>query len=308
MRDVGVIYLCRFAEGEEPVRRFLQTYRAHGAGVEHDFHVVFKGFADRATLETFHALFDAVTINPIELDDSGLDLGAYVRAAKAVSNRRVIFLNTFSQFLGDNWLRHFDSAMNESGVGIAGASGSWQSNAASYERTLKRIFVNIGVMLGKQRTGIDIGLGGDDRFMPLGMQRRPLVRYLRGPFEYIHKVYEYGRHPNPHLRTNAFMVDRAQFLSLRLPPFKNKTQAYEFESGRHSLTRQYLARSLRPVVVGRDGKAYDIAQWDMSRTFWSGEQANLLISDNRTDDYATGTAKMRTYLEHIAWIDPWART
>lgn len=309
MRDIGVIYLCRFAEGEEPVRRFLETYRAHEAGAAHDFHVVFKGFPDRASLERFRALFDGVAINPIELDDSGFDLGAYVRAAKAVSNRRVLFLNTFSRILADNWLKHFDHAMNEPAVGVAGATGSWQSNAASYERTLKRILVNIGVMLGRPRaqSGFDAGLGGDDRFIPLGMQRRPLERYLFGPFEYLHKVYEYGRHPNPHLRTNAFMVDRAQFLSLRLPPFKNKRQAYEFESGRHSLTRQYLRRGLRTVVVGRDGKVFDTGEWDRSRTFWRDGQANLLVSDNRTDDYAAGTAKMQTYLEHIAWVDPWAR-
>ena len=32
VRDVGIIYLCRFAEGERPVHRFLESYLGHPAG------------------------------------------------------------------------------------------------------------------------------------------------------------------------------------------------------------------------------------------------------------------------------------
>ena len=44
MREVAVIYLFRFAEGESPVSRFLRSYRKHPAGIDHDFYVAFKGF------------------------------------------------------------------------------------------------------------------------------------------------------------------------------------------------------------------------------------------------------------------------
>jgi hypothetical protein len=303
MRDIGVIYLCRFAEGEEPVRRFLRTYRDHAAGVEHDLHVVFKGFTDPTKLEAFRSIFDGIPINAIELDDTGFDLGSYVKAAKAVSNRRVIFLNTFSQIQDVNWLRHFDQAMSAPGVGLAGATGSWQSNAASYERTLKRLMAKIWTLrpFAKPATG-------DSKPLPLTMQRRSRLRYIFSLVHYIYFVIEYGRHPNPHIRTNAFMVDRAQFVSLYFPSFENKNDAYRFESGRRSLTRQYIARGLHPVVVDRNGKAYAIDQWKASGTFWIDNQVNLLIADNRTCDYAAGAPELRTYLEHIAWVDPWART
>ena len=305
MRVVGVIYLCRFAEGEEPVRRFLKTYRDHAAGVEHDFHVVFKGFPDRAKLEAARALFDGIPINVIELDDSGFDLGSYVAAAKAVSNRRVIFLNTFSQIQAPNWLHYFDSAMDEPGVGIVGATGSWQSNAAGYERTAKRLLNKIWNLNGVRQV---TGRGGVEPppVLPLTMKRRSRLRYILSLFHYVYNVFEYGRHPNPHIRTNAFMVDRAQFLSLRLPSFANKKDAYKFESGRRSLTRQYLTRGLQTVVTDRNGTVYGIEEWDKSGTFWTGEQANLLIADNRTCDYAEGTQEFRAYLEQTAWADPWA--
>ncbi len=304
MSNPGVIYLYRHAEGEAPARRFLDTYRAHPAGLTHDLYAIYKGFPDRAALDAGRALFAGVAHKAIELDDSGFDIGSYVAAAHQVDNRRIIFLNTFSQILGDDWLKLFDNALNEPGVGIVGATGSWQSNAASYERTLIRIVNNLRVRLGaKTRIGTGAGI---TRLEPLAMRPRPISRYVFGPFEYVHKVYEYGRHPNPHIRTNAFMVDRAEFLSLRLPAFKSKSEAYRFESGRLSLTRQYLARGLRTVVVDRNGAVYDIPHWYQSGTFWAGGQENLLIADNRTCDYSEGTPEMRRYLEHIAWIDPWA--
>lgn len=302
MRDIGIIYLCRFAEGEEPVRSFLASYRAHEAGVDHDLHVVFKGFPDRASLDRFRALFDGLVINVIELDDSGFDLGAYVRAARAVTNRRVIFLNTFSRILADNWLRYFDNAMNEPGVGVAGATGSWQSNAASYERILKRLIQRLWGWSEKDKPN-----AGTVAQLPLSiaLQPRPAFRYLFAPFYYLYLIYQYGRHPNPHLRTNAIMVDRAQFLSLRLPDFRTKNDAYRVESGRLSLTRQYMAKGFKPVVIDRNGVSHAIEQWYASSTFWSGGQANLLIGDKRTRAYDAGTPEMRTYLEHSAWLDPW---
>lgn len=306
MRDVGLIYLYRFAEGEQPVRRFLQTYRAHPAGMEHDLHVVFKGFPDRAQLELGRALFDGIPINAIELGDDGYDIGSYVAAARLVSNRRVLFLNTFSQIQGDNWLRYYDRALNAPGVGLVGATGSWQSLAAGYERNLKALLTWFRHMPSELRQ--IASNGPDHQTVPLKMRNRSKLRYLLSPFHYLYALFEYGRHPNPHIRTNAFLVERTQFLSLALPTFRNKNNAYRFESGRQSLTRQYVARGLQPVVVDRNGEIYEIDRWKLSKTFWIDDQVNLLIADNRTCDYAEGTTELRAYLEYSAWLDPWTRT
>ena len=52
------------------------------------------------------------------------------------------------------------------------------------------------------------------------------------------------------------------------------------------MTRQLLKKGLEPLVVGRDGRAYGMGEWYESRTFRSGDQSNLLISDNHTRYYA----------------------
>ena len=91
MKDVGVIYLYRFAEGEHPVKRFIQSYREHPAGLAHDLHIVFKGFPDRSRLANAHSLFADIPINSIVLADTGYDVGSYVEAAKSVKQRTAYF-------------------------------------------------------------------------------------------------------------------------------------------------------------------------------------------------------------------------
>src|SRR5262245_44046771 len=99
MRDIGVLYLCRFHEGEAPVRRFLASYRRHASAADHDLHVLFKGFPDRRALAAARALFDGTPIAAIELDDGGFDIGSYLAGARRVDNPRVLLLNTFAEIL-----------------------------------------------------------------------------------------------------------------------------------------------------------------------------------------------------------------
>jgi len=326
MRDIAVIYLFRFAEGESPVSRFLESYRKHPAGIDHDFYVVFKGFPDQATLAAGRALFADVSFTPIELDDSGYDIGSYLNAAKIVLNSHLIFLNTFSQIRGKDWLRHFDCTLRIPNVGLVGATGSWQANTSGYEAAIANLLRYewrwpIARILSQRWVG-RLGLNqAIQRRIALRKNNSPLLVALAriihrpgpkltvkglflAPFDYVQKFYQYGRFPNPHIRTNAFMIERKKFLSLKFPAFVSKQDVYRFESGRRSLTRQILASGLKPVVVGRDGTMYEISEWRSSSTFWTNEQDNLIIADNRTVDYAQGERSFRTKLENFAWVHP----
>ncbi len=305
MPDLAVVYLCRFTEGEVPVRNFLESYRDHPAGLEHDLHVIFKGFPDHSSLASWRALFGDLPINPIVLDDAGYDIGSYVAAATAVSNRRLIFLNTFSRILVTNWLRHFDRALNLPGVGVVGATGSWQASASSDERAIKTLLYNIrhlSTYIHKRvsRSKNDASHIGWER------PKRPLGRYLFFPYYYLINLYGYGRHPNPHIRTNAFMIERERFLALHRSAFVSKRGVLKFESGRRSMTRQILAQGLRPVVVDRMGNVYGISEWRSSSTFHAGEQRNLIVGDKRTHEYTIAPREFRRFLESQAWANPWS--
>jgi hypothetical protein len=120
---------------------------------------------------------------------------------------------------------------------------------------------------------------------------RPLLRLRYPPF------------PNPHVRTNGFMLERDLMLNLRWPATTRKWIALALENGARSVTRQVTARGLLALVVGRDGSCYEPERWHQSRTYRGGSQENLLIADNRTREYAEADPARRSVLARFAWGD-----
>jgi hypothetical protein len=109
--------------------------------------------------------------------------------------------------------------------------------------------------------------------------------------------------PNPHLRSNGFLIDRRLLLSLNWSRTTSKRAAWALESGVHGVTAQIRERGLGALVIGRDGHAYRPEAWPDSATFRSGEQENLLIADNRTRQYAMADPAQRGALRRMAWGD-----
>jgi hypothetical protein len=245
-----LVYLSWTPYGLEPARRFLASYRAHPAGAPHRLLVAFAGppGEDRGP---WHRLFDEVEHERLELG-TGMDLDHYRTAAERVAAARYCFVNTVSAILADDWLGKLTTALDRPGVGIVGATGSYET--------------------------------------PNVVRPGPLRRLRPG-----HEPF-----PNPHLRTNAFALERTLLVELDWPTGLGKLEAVRLEGGSHSLTRQARERGLEVLVVGRDG-AYPPPRWRQSRTFRSGEQENLLVADNRTRHYAEGGRLTRAGLRWLAW-------
>jgi hypothetical protein len=128
-----------------------------------------------------------------------------------------------------------------------------------------------------------------------------LTHRLSGAWTKYRNRQHFPPFPNYHIRTNAFMIRRDTLLKLRVSRFRTKVDAWRFESGRHSMTRQVLAMGLRPLVVGRDGLAYEKERWFESGTFRSKGQENLLVADNRTGEYDAATAEQRELMSRRVW-------
>jgi hypothetical protein len=107
--------------------------------------------------------------------------------------------------------------------------------------------------------------------------------------------------PNPHLRTNGFMLDREMLLDLDWATPQSKAAAWALESGKRSISRQVQERGLQTLVVGRNGVAYPPERWRESATFRSDGQRNLLVADNRTSQYEVADSAMKRRLEEMAW-------
>jgi hypothetical protein len=108
-----------------------------------------------------------------------------------------------------------------------------------------------------------------------------------GSFESLNQMDQrMPRFPNVHMRSNAFMLARTQFLVIVSGySILTKMDAYFAESGMHSITRRVLQSGLSARVVGRDGRGYQPETWPRSGTFRQGKQSNLLVKDNHTRSF-----------------------
>ena len=107
--------------------------------------------------------------------------------------------------------------------------------------------------------------------------------------------------PAPHLRTNAFVLERELMLRIQPGSLADKAGAYLLESGRRSFARQIERMGLQVLVAGRDGGAYAASEWPRSHTFWQGAQENLIVADNQTRSYESADFEVRSLLAAHAW-------
>jgi len=127
--EIALCYIARGADDgwRESVRRFVRSYSAFEAGVEHRLSVVFKGFENQEALDEASDLLGKLSFDSYTFRDDAFDIGAYIKWGKAVSEDRVCMLNTASEILCENWLKKMSDNLNAPNVGLVGASGSYES-------------------------------------------------------------------------------------------------------------------------------------------------------------------------------------
>jgi hypothetical protein len=246
---IAVFYLARGADRDAPAkfRRFSASYCSFPAGINHDLHIIFKGYPADVDYEKARALFKGHSFKSICTSDDSFDLGSYYVAAAQTSHDYVCFLNTSSEIQSDAWLIKLVRNLELPGVGIVGASGSYEAPAPHPNW---------------KSTGI----------------------------------------PNIHVRTNAFMMRRADFLATKPEgTLTNKVAVCQLEHGPNSITQQMHKRGLQSLVVGRDGRGYSPAFWPISETFRNGNQHNLLVRDNQTEIYRSASPSAKQVLFAFAW-------
>ena len=279
MTTIGVIHLVRKKNGLAPFERFLASYQKNPAGREHELVLLFKGFQGKNDVADYESLLSRIPHRSLFVSDRGFDIDAYFAAVKRIECTYFCFLNSFSRILVPDWLAKLYRWISAEGVGLVGATGSWQTIAGGYEAyeqrmrafpSIKRLGFNLWALLRAVIWKLD-------RDFP--------------PF------------PNYHVRTNAFMAARQTLLQIRSGVLRTKISAYRFESGNNSLTNQIRQLGLRALVIGRDGEGYEPERWYLSNTFWQSMQENLLVADNQTEAYLAADDFERAQLSSFAWND-----
>jgi hypothetical protein len=290
--SICVLHLVWAPLGLDPFWRFLSSYMAHPDCLPHRLHILFNGFASSDETATYRDLLAPIEHDTTFFERPVQDIACYLRAAALVQADHVCFLNSYSVILDSGWLAKLHGHASRESVGLVGATGSYESILTDY----------LDITPWRPR------LGRNPFKWPGTLRRwswyhrlyREQTERKRWILEYF-EPYSYPPFPNPHIRTNAFMLRRDRLLALRVAGIGSKQDAYRFESGPASLTRQIQAAGLEALVVGRDGKAYRVEDWYESQTYCSGDQDNLLISDNRTGSYAEADSDLRRDFTIRAW-------
>jgi len=270
-----VVHLIRRTNGTEPVVRFFESYNRNPGAQPHELLLVMKGFDENRVPLEYEPLLGRFPHQTFFVPDTGFDINAYFAAALASHHDYFCFLNSYSIVLDKDWLRKLYYHAQKKGVGIVGATASWES-----------VYLNVKTDM---RSQIRAGVSTSQRISFF----IELMKFKR----------DFPPFPNYHIRTNAFMLRRNLLLRIRLGNLQGKMDLYRFESGRQSLTRQLLHAGYRPLIVGKDGNAYEKEDWYKSETFRQGNQRNLLIADNQTEAYAKGDAQLKSDYSRLAWGD-----
>jgi hypothetical protein len=295
MSGIGVVHLIHHRNGIAPFERFVTSYLQHAAGVQHQLIFAFKGFEQGKVPAEYESIGSAVSHQRMFVQDEGFDLDVYFAAVAQLDFEYFCFLNSFSRILVPGWLAKLHRWAAASGIGLAGATASWQSIASESEGQAQRV----RRMSARRRIARKLEF--------IVELRRKGILWQQGKYWLMRKTgiwnpaQEFSPFPNYHLRTNTFMSSKSVLQKIDIGSIDSKLSAYRFESGTHGLTNQVRRMGLRVVVVGSDDQAYDQQDWHLSNTFWQSKQENLLVSDNQTELYFSSDASKRDELAHYAW-------
>lgn len=276
--SISVIHLIWLPYGVELFRQFIDSYVKFSSGCKHTLLLVFNGVNNATDTAIYHGYVkkNGITYSSFNIS-TGQDLECYFIAAQKVNTDFIMVLNSFSVILHHNWLKLYIDNLTDPKTGVVGSSASnqsyyssvFQKNVYSWEKD-KEFSYNF-------------------RKYKLFVKALLYWRFLFKPF------------PNPHIRTNAFMIKRTLFLELKHKPFVSKFAAYQFESGRKGFTEQLKKMGYSALVVDKNGKPCKEQDWKSSSTFWINNQENLLIADNQTSIYTAATIAEKKRMTWLAW-------
>lgn len=328
-RSIGVVYLARFAEGLAAFERFAKSYKANPAGGEHDLIVVYKGFPSAAETGRARDVFRDIPHISVQLEDTGYDIGSYLAVSRCVSHKYLLFLNTYTELLSPGWLTHYRTHATRDGVGIVGAMGSFESLFNSfgiiqsviwmcnqfqipYDKALHKycdfvidLYCKSWVATMERGSSLSKKALATDK-----LRRRKVVAecygrwlYLTQPGQVFSDYRQFPSFPNPHVRSNGFMVRRESMLDLKSSDIESKLDACAFESGMNGLTSKLRRAGYAAVIVDRWGNGFDVEDWWRAPLFRVSDQEGLMLVDNQTRQFLAMSEGARAAHVRMTWGD-----
>lgn len=264
MNKILVCYLFTCFDKHESISNFIKYYKKYTSGVSHNLLICFKMLKenDIFTIKNLIKNIDYIEfIDPNKFND--YDFGSYKRISELNKDKLILFLNSHSYPVCNDWLSKLTNNCDDH---------SLIGTSASYESILDSIKL-------KKKTKI--------------------ISYFLKKFKFKKKFDSF---PNPHIRTSSFLIKGQTFLDfIKDREIYNKTDAWEIESGRSSLTNYFKDKNYKIFVVNSDGKRFTENDWKFSETYCYSTQSKSIISDKHTRKYLSLSSDDRILSQLQVW-------
>lgn len=261
---VLVCYLFTKFDRVESILKFKKHYKKYRSGSKHSLLICFKLLNQKKILLLKNKLKNLNYIEFIDPENiNDFDFGSYKRISKKYPNHSILFLNSHSYPLDDNWLKklllHFKKKT------IIATSASYESLLTSLK--IKRFY--------------------------------KIFSYLN---KFTHYKKKFKPFPNPHIRTSSFLIKGSDFISfVKDKKFLNKEDTWYAESGFDSLTNFFKKKKYKIYVINSDGQKFKEKFWKNSETYNYLKQSKSIISDKHSRKYSKLSSSYKEISRNIVW-------
>ncbi|MCL1920676.1 MAG: hypothetical protein FWG50_06300 [Kiritimatiellaeota bacterium] len=289
---IDVIYQAYGAEGYQAhIRRFFDSYKANIPSAPHQLIIAATAYRDNPSgYEELKRLARESNATIMDLPDGGHEFGAFYRAAERLTADFIFCFVTSGRIVKPNWLDVFISATRENPqYGLIGSSGSWE--------TTQHIGVVLKGIFNSKKPAFPALL---ETINTTAQRNRSLTRIIMKVFN---ATFRPVRFPNPHIRTNGFLIERHLYIryinKYGIPCIRD--DAHSIEHGRNHLSKFVQKSGFGIGVVGANGILYAPHEWDRSATFRCPDTSNAVILDKQHDFYAEAETPVKRHFEKLAW-------
>ena len=266
MTNILVAYLISVYDDRRNLIDFIQHYKKYKSGCSHELLICFKNFKSNDEIFKSEELRDLKFIKYLDNNDfNDYDWGSYLRIAKLYNEKKILFMNCHSYPIIDNWLNIFVKNYNQNT--LIGSSGSYESQVnTSFSKLLN-------------------------------------LNFLKSIIYAVSNFLDFPLFPNPHIRSNCFMISSKDFQSLKLTKkYKYKKKAtWINESGRSGMSNQLKRKKFDLIVVNSEGKVFKSFEWKKSETYSLKEQTKLIISDKFSRIYSNSDDYKKKLIRKNVW-------
>ena len=260
-----VCYLFTAFDKREKLINFIKHYKRYKSGLNHTLIICYKLLDFREINKNRKYLKNTnyiEFIDPVKKND--WDFGSYKRVSKLFYNKEILFLNSHSYPICNNWLKKLFHFKKKDTV-IA--------PTASYESLVDSI--------------------------KLKNKFHKIVRYLVRKYKFKRNFYEF---PNPHFRTSSFLINSKLFFNfIKSKKLENKEDTLKIESGKNSLTKYLKKRKITTYVVNSDGKKFEEKNWKLSETYCYLYKNKSIISDKHSRKYLKLSNNKKNIIRSRVW-------